>query len=1351
MSRGSSAASLRVSYATLQYYMREKLWRHAESIAAEKVASVDDWTFRVWQSFCVDMQQNANDALRGYKQCESRRETAVPALIGMSIIYRRNRDEEGVRQTEQRLQDERLQGSIGQWMQGASMLWHSGDTQRARDTLNKLIDQNSSYRDEYTSIQTLKGWLDLQNGRGAFLEKCLTSFENVLQSEGQSDLLDIDAQMGKVGYLDRKGQSWPAQELLNKLVVVHPHFTPALVVKARGLMRAEDWEQACEITQRILAKDPMNIEAIVLSILYLLVKDARHGPAATQIHDLLAALGQREPRNAFLYFQCSQCFARLGSTNLQFLGLTIQLAEKALALSPASAECQSEVAFQTLLRGDLRNATLLYKKATNNSDGIMAPTLGLIRCLIMGNKLPEAAQQIEFPNEIQSAQQRNAELLLLNAMLVWKKDKNQAGSVEKLDQAAEAHKHDLLSLTTSAELYIKLNPPLMLEIAREYVQHCRTEPPEPGMVKNDPIAEKCRRHLELLLRHVPACTEAQLLLSKICFVSGDIDRASSMIGACIRLDQSLPDSYLLSAQIHQHAGNVTAANQALEQALTLDFEIRDQPQYNLLKGTILGMMGEFSDALATLQMAQKQLESASTAKGRPIRPLSVQDHVSLYLQLGQTMLRLRRVDDARNVISDATRVFAATSQVGRINIAHAMIVARTDVENALEILRAVPPKSEFYIAAKARMASLYLVHRQNRRAFAKCYEELVEGFPSVQSFICLGEAYASIQEPEKAILAFEKARAMDPNNADLAVRIGRTLVTTHDYHRALRYYRDAVAADSSKFNLRQDLAMLFWRLGDVDKAITVLRDSPVLSKQSGTSGSVAEDMSTAVERVNVALLMCKIFRSVGNSQQAIESLIQARVFQNAVLTRMRSETVETQNQQRQIAASICMELGDFYAGPAATAEKGFSFFNEALKHDETNEGAMLLMAKYYLARGETEGCEQQCNALLRVNPGCEEAIMILADLMFRKNRYEDAAFHFHQLLDKKPDNYNALVHYVKLLRRSGHLQDAAESFAAAEALLRPGQKADPGLCYAKGLYHRYTNKNTDALKEFNAGRLPKDNPFSQQCLVAIIEIYIMPDNENLWEDSENREAVMENVNTAERLLSEVSDLGKRSILQGYCMMATKKRDNLEKAIAKFFEIVTDADQANGVDNAAASKAAVAADSGDGDGTTLTDQMHVPGLVGLATALQLMKQTPKARNHLKRVAKATYRPEYDDDFERGWLLLSDIYIANGKYDLAQELLRRAIQANKSCCRAWEYMGLIFEKEQSYKDAADCYENAWKLVKESDPGIGFKLAFNYLKAKKLVQAIDTCHKVLATHPNYPKIKKEVLERARSLIRP
>jgi tetratricopeptide repeat protein 21B len=92
--------------------------------------------------------------------------------------------------------------------------------------------------------------------------------------------------------------------------------------------------------------------------------------------------------------------------------------------------------------------------------------------------------------------------------------------------------------------------------------------------------------------------------------------------------------------------------------------------------------------------------------------------------------------------------------------------------------------------------------------------------------------------------------------------------------------------------------------------------------------------------------------------------------------------------------------------------------------------------------------------------------------------------------------------------------------------------------------------------------------------------------------------------------------------------------------------------------------------------------------------------------------------------RCWLL---IYVTAGKFDLAQELLKKVLNHNKSCSKGWEYMGYIMEKEQSYDNASEFYVNAWTFCNETDPVIGFKLAFNYLKAKKYVQAIDVCHNV------------------------
>jgi tetratricopeptide repeat protein 21B len=50
------------------------------------------------------------------------------------------------------------------------------------------------------------------------------------------------------------------------------------------------------------------------------------------------------------------------------------------------------------------------------------------------------------------------------------------------------------------------------------------------------------------------------------------------------------------------------------------------------------------------------------------------------------------------------------------------------------------------------------------------------------------------------------------------------------------------------------------------------------------------------------------------------------------------------------------------------------------------------------------------------------------------------------------------------------------------------------------------------------------------------------------------------------------------------------------------------------------------------------------------------------------------------------------------------------------RAWEVMGLIYEKEHSFQDACDCYERAWRYDHESNPAVGFKLSFNYLKGKR-----------------------------------
>lgn len=73
---------------------------------------------------------------------------------------------------------------------------------------------------------------------------------------------------------------------------------------------------------------------------------------------------------------------------------------------------------------------------------------------------------------------------------------------------------------------------------------------------------------------------------------------------------------------------------------------------------------------------------------------------------------------------------------------------------------------------------------------------------------------------------------------------------------------------------------------------------------------------------------------------------------------------------------------------------------------------------------------------------------------------------------------------------------------------------------------------------------------------------------------------------------------------------------------------------------------------------------VPALLAMAQACSLLKQVPKARTQLKRLAKAPWALAEADDLERSWLLLADIYCQGGKFDLASELLQRCVKYNKA---------------------------------------------------------------------------------------
>ncbi|CAM9312824.1 unnamed protein product [Choristocarpus tenellus] len=663
---------------------------------------------------------------------------------------------------------------------------------------------------------------------------------------------------------------------------------------------------------------------------------------------------------------------------------------------------------------------------------------------------------------------------------------------------------------------------------------------------------------------------------------------------------------------------------------------------------------------------------------------------------------------------DQVQVVIANSQVA---------IERGDFDKAVAILNSVPKTSPAYISVQVVKANTYITLRRDKRTYAQCYRDMAQVDPSARTYVLLGEAYMRIQMPEAAIDSFQIALKMDPSDTTLAGKVGRALVSTHDYRRAVDYYRKALRGAPRSMVLRHDLARLCLKLRRYEDAIGVLEEA-VLDDPS--------DLDSMVSDVQTLLLAAEVQQAAELTEQAESSLSAAKDLQSSVLDRVRSDSADTVSVAKTLLAKICREQAKFALSVTKNEERAMDFYKEALKANEVDEESMVGLAGVHLRRNGHEECERLCNDALRISGGSNEpAAMILAEVAFLRAEHDKAIMCYQNVLSNNPNNYKALAKLICLLQRAGKLTQVPTLLASAEGA-DPRSSAHAGFRYCRGLYLKYTNNLHEAVKHLNLAR--RDGEWGSQALEHLIKIYLSPNNDPLWETTPG-DKTPDYAEVMEKLLSELRAMegikeGANSLrvrnLEYMVKMASREKEKINEAMTGFINTLEE------------------------------EKDHLPSLLGMSTAFMLEDAANKARNALKRIAKMPYAMDMAEEFEQAYLHLADLYIQRGKFDLAQarpfkDLCRRCLSYNKSCSRAWETMGLVMEKEQSYKDAADCYEKSWILGHETAAAVGFKLAFNYMKASRFIEAIDICNKVLVQYPDYPKMREEILLKAQSSLRP
>ncbi|XP_023385479.1 tetratricopeptide repeat protein 21B isoform X3 [Pteropus alecto] len=1244
----------------INYYCQERYFHHVLLVASEGIKRYsNDPVFRFYHAYGTLMEGKIQEALREFEAIKNKQDISLCSLIALIYAHKMspNPDREAILESDAKVKEQRKGAGPKALYHAGLFLWHVGRHDKAREYIDRMIKMSNGSKEG----QVLRAWLDITRGKEPYTKKALRYFEEGLQNGN-----DIFALLGKAQCLEMRQNYSGALETVNQIIVNFPSFLPAFVQKMKLQLALQDWDQTIEIAQRLMLQDKQNVEALRMLALYYLCREGDIEKAATTLENLGDALDAMEPQNAPLFYKITIAFSRTCGRNQLILQKIQTFLERAFSLNPQQSEYAAEFGYQMILQGKVKEASKWYKTAMALDETSVSALIGFIRCQLIEGQLQDADQQLEFLSEIQQSIGKSAELTFLHALLAMKKNKRQEEVINLLNDVLDTHFSHLEDLPLGIQYFEKLNPDFLLEIITEYLNFCPMQPASPGQPLS-PLLRRCTSILETIVRTVPGLLQAVFLIAKVKYLSGDIEAAYNNLQHCLEHSPSYADAHLLMAQVYLSQENFKLCSQSLELCLSYNFKVREYPLYHLIKAQSQKKMGEIAEAIKTLHMAMslpgmRNIGASSKSKYKKTE-VDASHRLSIFLELVEVHRLNGEQHEAAKVLQDAIHEFSGTSEELRVTIANAdLALAQGDVERALSMLRNVTSEQPYFIEAKEKMADIYLKHRKEKMLYITCYREIAERMPSPRSFLLLGDAYMNIQEPEEAIVAYEQALNQNPKDGTLASKIGKALVKTHNYSKAITYYEAAMKSGQQNY-LCYDLAELLLKLKWYDKAEKVL--------QHALAHEPVNELSALMEDGRSQVLLAKVYSKMERLGDAVTSLQQI----------------------------------------------------------------MLELARLYLAQDDPDACLRHCALLLQSDQDNEAATMMMADLMFRKQDYEQAVFHLQQLLERKPDNYMTLSRLIDFLRRCGKLEDVPRFFLMAEKC-NSRAKLEPGYQYCKGLYLWYTGEPNDALRHFNKAR--KDSDWGQNSLYNMIEICLNPDNEtvggevfenldgDLGNSTEKQESVQLAVRTAEKLLKELKPQTVQGhvqlrVMENYCLMATKQKSNVEQALNTFTEIAT------------------------------SEKDHIPALLGMATAYMILKQTPRARNQLKRIAKMNWNPIDAEDFERSWLLLADIYIQSAKYDMAEELLKRCLRHNRSCCKAYEYMGYIMEKEQAYTDAALNYEMAWKHGNQTNPSVGYKLAFNYLKAKRYVDAIDVCHQVLEAHPTYPKIRKDILDKARTSLRP
>jgi len=823
----------------IHYYASKKLYHSLFLFCTSALKKkIGDPVLLFWRAFSLIKEKKITEAIEELQQLQEKRELLLACPLALIYAHERCKivDREAIEELQAKYTiSANLQTIVDRaYLQAALFYYHTGDINEATANIKRALSINPNY----TFATVLLGYIELSSNQEHIRKNSGTRFDFVLNKNPKN----IEALMGRLTYLRVNHIQYNiALDTSSELIVYYPSFLPAYIERSYLYIELSQWDQANKSARVCLDIDPNNLDSYYTIALTHLCKDGNYTDAVSILVKLFELIKTIEPNNAELAYNYARPIIRISSRKRSVLNICEDLINFAMEKEPENNMYKVEKAYIDQLKYDYQNALIIYKEVLSVDSQNIDAVKGYIRCLIMVGNFKEAEEHLEFLIELQSSLKKSAEIHYYYSLLVWLKYHNMSKRINFLDDAVdiilEISKH---SPIRTMELNIQLNPELMLEIVESYFEHCPTEPKREGEMIS-PLIKHIHELLVLICKMIPGSIDALFYMAKVNYLVGDNEMAKQLVTECLNIEPEFVDAHLLMAQIYIEAKSSYMAMQTLDKCLSYNFKVRQNPIYYLLKAKCEKADGQFEEALKTLNeilslpsfISNSNTVNEDDKKGSDemsvnvVKKLSLRERISIYLELIDTHCQLHNLPDAAKIMQEAIEMFKGTEEEDQLSIANAnLCLERNEIPKAIELLSKITPERYYYIEAKCKLADIYLKYKNDKKAYALCYQEILENYSKTEVKVLLADAYMNIQEPEKAIKIYESVFDANPEENSLALKIGQALVKTHNYNKAIDYYEAALELNSSiSIALKYELSELYMKLSKLDESEKLIKSA----------------------------------------------------------------------------------------------------------------------------------------------------------------------------------------------------------------------------------------------------------------------------------------------------------------------------------------------------------------------------------------------------------------------------------------------------------------------------------------------------------------------------------------------